>query len=88
MVLRRGRPHLTSLLTAMELVLFQDKARLQRHVTGINPTFTDHKAKPPKVVTEELDGAVEASAEDQVEADQETENGSMASTSQVHQTHA
>lgn len=89
MVLHPGRPHLTSL--PMETVpgpCQASKAHHLRHATGTNPTSTDHKLSPQKAVTEELDAAVEVLAADlQAQADLETANGSMASTSQAHPTH-
>jgi hypothetical protein len=89
MVLRHGRLHLTSLPTATELVLSQDKAHHPQHVTGINLTSIDRKPRPLKVATEELDVAEVDSAVDlEVQADLETANGSMASTFQVHRIHA
>lgn len=88
-VLRHGRLHLTSLPTEMP-DLFQDsKVHHRADATGTSPTYTDHKPRLPRAVTEELDEAVEdLEADPLVQAVLETANGSMASTFQAHPTHA
>ena len=90
MVLHRGQLHQISLPTATEMApdLCLVRARLQPQETGINPTSTDHKRRPPKADMVELGAEEEDLVVDLVLADLAMANGSMASTFQAHQTHA